>query len=689
MDLLEEDDIDSDGHYGDEYDLTNEDNLLDDVEDMLEDLEEDSLVGDQRDYEYQSPDLHDSSIDLEGNDNYDDDLVEEDTLLDDSFGDNSHENDSNLDTANLAREDLQRLVNVFQKQISYMKNRLVMLQQELQKKNHVIENLTWRYESGDLPSSDASRPDTNSVEDMRKLMTKSEMIAQKTMLENFELREERDELKETLRELKGELKQRKSTDLEALQLDEKKPHRRKRSMSVGAIAWLEDDDDDVLETMDDTGVKKKAKGRRARDPSLGAVADLFDPAERLEMGFDKDGHATKGEEVGQWFWMPTKPNPAAPVQRRVDPSFGGVAELFGDMNAMAHPSGEKSETHSKASTSFGGVMDMFGATQDEAEEEDNAVGGRIQTKSRKRDPSFGGVADMFGDDEGSDEEPEMDGASRTQNVGDFFNDTFVGKPPSRVSKKRDPSFSGVADLFEDDFDEDEDDLSPLNSEEDDGPYVVQPKTDGGKRKRDPSFSGVASLFGDDSEGEDSSGKAAGGTHKAAQASVGFGVSGMSFSQKFGAGEQEEPQTSGRGRKRDPSFGGVADMFADDADSEGDDDGASGTSGAHRKAEPSIGFGISDMSFSAKFGASDVDVKKSEPTTKPPPPPPFVQKSVDNSQEIKTLKKRLKDVEDSKRRLAQVLSLEFDRLREIIKALSIQAPQAVEGSILASIFGTVA
>merc|ERR1719450_1301387 len=154
---------------------------------------------------------------------------------------------------------------------------------------------------------------------------------------------------------------------------------------------------------------------------------------------------------------------------------------------------------------------------------------------------------------------------------------------------------------------------------------------------------------------------------------------MSFSQKFGAGEQEkepEPQTSGRGRKRDPSFGGVADMFADDADSEGDEDGASGTSGVgHRKAEPSIGFGISEMSFSAKFGASDDDVKKSEPTVKPPPPPPSVQKSVDNSQEIKTLKKRLKDVEDSKRRLVQVLSLEFDRLREIIKALSIQAPQA--------------
>merc|ERR1719192_3291222 len=131
-----------------------------------------------------------------------------------------------------------------------MKNRLVTLQQELQKKNHIIENLTWRYESGDLSSTaDTKSPDTNSVEDMRNLMMKSELIAQKTMLENFELREEKEELKEKLKELQGELKQRKSTDLAALKIDEKKPHRRKRSMSVGAIAWLEDDDEDELETL--------------------------------------------------------------------------------------------------------------------------------------------------------------------------------------------------------------------------------------------------------------------------------------------------------------------------------------------------------------------------------------------------------------------------------------------------------
>ena len=89
-----------------------------------------------------------------------------------------------------------------------------------------------------------------------------------------------------------------------------------------------------------------------------------------------------------------------------------------------------------------------------------------QTKSRKRDPSFGGVADMFVDDAASDEEPssisDVGGNQKTSNVGEFFNDTHSGPARTRVSKKLDPSFSGVADLFDDEGpDEDDDDLSPL------------------------------------------------------------------------------------------------------------------------------------------------------------------------------------------------------------------------------------
>merc|ERR1719208_34265 len=116
------------------------------------------------------------------------------------------------------------------------------------------------------------------------------------------------------------------------------------------------------------------------------------------------------------------------------------------------------------------------------------------------------------------------------------------------------------------------------------------------------------------------------------------------------------------------------MFSDDPEPSSEEERDTGTSASgHRKAEPSFGIGISEMSFSQKFagtGGADDDIKKSEPTVKPPP---IVTQSHSSepSESVKALQQRLKEAEDSKRRLVQVLSQEFDRLRGIIKALSIQ------------------
>merc|ERR1719266_458780 len=180
------------------------------------------------------------------------------------------------------------------------------------------------------------------------------------------------------------------------------------------------------------------------------------------MGFDKDGHRIEQEEQeGQWMWLPREPDPQAPVRNRYHPSFGGVAELFGDATVEAQPQ-ETEHTHAAAKPSFGGVVDMFGATEEEAEEEDMyQPQTRAEQRGRKRDPSFGGVADMFADEQSSDEEIS-DMEQRTTNVGEFMEDedpNFSGQK-NHYSKKRDPSFSGIADLF-DEADVDDGDISPL------------------------------------------------------------------------------------------------------------------------------------------------------------------------------------------------------------------------------------
>merc|ERR1719499_1977465 len=66
--------------------------------------------------------------------------------------------------------------------------------------------------------------------------------------------------------------------------------------------------------------------------------------------------------------------------------------------------------------------------------------------------------------------------------------------------------------------------------------------------------------------------------KKAEPSFGIGVSEMSFSQKFAAESKDDaPKTSGRARKRDPSFGGVADMFSDDPEPSSEEERDTGTS----------------------------------------------------------------------------------------------------------------
>eukprot|EP00494_Astrolonche_serrata_P029655 UN29922 len=176
------------------------------------------------------------------------------------------------------------------------------------------------------------------------------------------------------------------------------------------------------------------------------------------MGFDKEGHAIKNEddEKGQWIWMPKDLDPVKAPVRRMDPSFGGVAELFGDPNAAIVADTGHSNAHT-TQPSFGGVKDMFDS------EDDDESNKRPEIKEKKRDPSFGGVADMFADDEHeSEEEQEQDSSDRNDDIADVEENSYRGSATGK--KKRDPSFSGVADLFGSQNDSSDEHRSSMESE---------------------------------------------------------------------------------------------------------------------------------------------------------------------------------------------------------------------------------
>jgi len=250
-----------------------------------------------------------------------------------------------------------------------------------------------------------------------------------------------------------------------------------------------------------------------------------------------------------------------PGQAR-QPSFGGVAQLFGDTGDSDAAADEPSKPKARQS-SFGGVASLFGDDDDAGTV--TGPGPSSSAAAGRRAPSFGGVANLFG---GHDEEPPKVGAAVTGGAS--------GPSGGSGRAGRQASFGGVAALF---GDEDEEVPDRINTKpkksgarqasfggvaalfgEDDGagPAAAPPtapptkpaaagKPAGKSKKRDPSFSGVANLFGDSDEEDDK------------------GPETENFQQDTIAPLQNIPKTGARTKKRDPSFGGVAGLFADNDD----------------------------------------------------------------------------------------------------------------------------
>lgn len=149
------------------------------------------------------------------------------------------------------------------------------------------------------------------------------------------------------------------------------------------------------------------------------------------------------------------------MSTRKQPSFGGVAALFGENEPATKPLVKK-----KNNPSFGGVAGLFGDSS-------NDLGaGKVQTKpagtKQKAKPSFGGVAAMFGEDD--NEAP----------------DRIITK-----TKGKNASFGGVASLFGESNEDLDDEMPPLAKIK---PGPGKSSTTSKKNKRDPSINGISSLF---------------------------------------------------------------------------------------------------------------------------------------------------------------------------------------------------
>jgi len=316
-----------------------------------------------------------------------------------------------------------------------------------------------------------------------------------------------------------------------------------------------------------------------------------------------------------------------PGQNR-QPSFGGVAQLFGDTTQT-----DDKQQPKQRQASFGGVASLFG------DDDDDAAGNVSNAPANsRRAPSFGGVANLFGGDE---------------------NVAPANSKPQKTGGRQ-ASFGGVAALFGDDDDEVPDRIN------------TKPKKAGGARQA--SFGGVAALFGENEEDTGAVGKVQASEPtavKAAKSATANTSTTTSTSDSIGPLTKMAP-TKGRTKKRDPSFGGVAGLFADNDDDDEDEEDQElnitfKPSSVNNKLTTELQIEVENER--EKVIALEGELKQAEKTN---------QKLEKRIAELEQEKKSLKA---SKMRLIQQTSQEMDRMRQVIIGIAQQtASQAKAATV---------
>ena len=100
----------------------------------------------------------------------------------------------------------ERANEIYRQQLKYMQDHLASLRSLIQDKENIIENLMLRYDLGIITQDTARQgnlsPDEIESEELRR---KAEALAQRTILENFELREMVNELRDENFHLRNEI----------------------------------------------------------------------------------------------------------------------------------------------------------------------------------------------------------------------------------------------------------------------------------------------------------------------------------------------------------------------------------------------------------------------------------------------------------------------------------------------------
>eukprot|EP01083_Nonionella_stella_P212674 767786_1 len=203
----------------------------------------------------------------------------------------------------------ERANEIYRQQLKYMQDHLSSLRNLIQDKENIIENLMLRYDLG-IIAQDPNRQGGNLGPDeieMEELRRKAEALAQRTILENYELREMINELRDENFHLRNEiyeLKDKINRQVLLINKLEKSVHQQ----SVGKVVYQdidderEQDDEDIQEEANGDATQEAESDMNHAKPTRGpSITDLGDmhiiPHDYLDNAVDEAVTYHKGKEA--------------------------------------------------------------------------------------------------------------------------------------------------------------------------------------------------------------------------------------------------------------------------------------------------------------------------------------------------------------------------------------------------------
>eukprot|EP01083_Nonionella_stella_P095226 267285_1 len=203
----------------------------------------------------------------------------------------------------------ERANDIYRQQLKYMQDHLSSLRNLIQDKENIIENLMLRYDLG-IIAQDPNRQGGNLGPDeieMEELRRKAEALAQRTILENYELREMINELRDENFHLRNEiyeLKDKINRQVLLINKLEKSVHQQ----SVGKVVYQdidderEQDDEDIQEEANGDATQEAESDMNHAKPTRGpSITDLGDmhiiPHDYLDNAVDEAVTYHKGKEA--------------------------------------------------------------------------------------------------------------------------------------------------------------------------------------------------------------------------------------------------------------------------------------------------------------------------------------------------------------------------------------------------------